>query len=41
MDERQSHERGRAGEMAGGGGGGASGDVPRENFDKLVPLNAF
>ena len=39
MDERQSHERGRAGEMA--GGGGASGDLPRENFDKLVPLNAF
>ena len=40
MDERQSHERGRAGEMA-GRGGGASGDLPRENFDKLVPLNAF
>ena len=30
------HERGLAPSLKGG-----SGDLPRENFDKLVPLKAF
>ena len=36
MVECRRHERGIAPSPRGG-----SGDLPRENFDKLVPLNAF
>ena len=37
--ECRRHERGRAREEVNRKGG--SGDLPREIFDKLVPLNAF
>ena len=40
MVEYRKHEWGRAREGAPSRKGG-SGDLPLENFDKLVPLNAF